>query len=117
MFLKQKRCGRIEGRGCANGRKQKLYKTKEKTSSPTIHTESLFLSCMIDALENRNVVTLDIPGAFMQADIDELIHVKLVGELADLLIKVGHLVQVPQPGSLPSPILFTEFFFERFDQL
>ena len=30
------------------------------------------------------VVTLDIPGAFMQADIDELVHVKLV----DLLVKV-----------------------------
>ena len=88
MFLKQKRCGRIKGRGCADGRKQKVYKTKEETSSPTIHIESLFLSCMIDAMENRNVVTLDIPGAFMQADIDELIHVKLVGELADLLIKV-----------------------------
>ena len=88
MFLKQKRCGRIKGRGCADGRKQKVYKTKEETSSPTIHIESLFLSCIIDAIEKRNVVTLDIPGAFMQADIDELIHVKLVGELADLLIKV-----------------------------
>ena len=88
MFLKQKRCGKIKGRGCADGRKQRVYKTKEESSSPTIHVESLFLSCIIDALEGRNVVTMDIPGAFMQADIDELIHVKLVGELADLLIKV-----------------------------
>ena len=85
MFLKQKRCGKIKGRGCADGRKQKLYKTKEESSSPTIHIESLFLSCIIDALEKREVVTLDIPGAFMQADIDELIRVKLVGELVDLL--------------------------------
>ena len=88
MFLKQKRCGKIKGRGCADGRKQKLYKTKEEASSPTIHIESLFLSCIIDAFEKREVATLDIPGAFMQADIDELIHVKLVGELADLLCKV-----------------------------
>ena len=29
MFLKQKRCGKIKGRGCADRRKQKLYKTKE----------------------------------------------------------------------------------------
>ena len=43
---------------------------------------------MVDALEKINVFTLDIPGAFMQADIDEIVHVKLVGELADLLIKV-----------------------------
>ena len=27
MFLKQKRCGKIKGRGCADRRKQQLYKT------------------------------------------------------------------------------------------
>ena len=66
----------------------KNYKTKEETSSPTIHIKSLFLLCIIDALEKREVVTLDIPGACIQANIDKLIHVKLVGELADLLCKV-----------------------------
>jgi Reverse transcriptase (RNA-dependent DNA polymerase) len=88
MFLKQKRCGKVKGRGCADGRKQRLYKTKEETSSPTISIEALFLTCMIDALERRCVVTCDIPGAFMHADIDELIHIKLEGELADLLIRL-----------------------------
>jgi Reverse transcriptase (RNA-dependent DNA polymerase) len=43
---------------------------------------------MIDALERRYVVTCDIPGAFMHADIDELIHLKLEGEIADLLIRL-----------------------------
>ena len=37
MFLKQKRCGRIKARGCADGRKQRIYKSKEETSSPTIN--------------------------------------------------------------------------------
>jgi len=31
---------------------------------------------------------VDIPGAFMQVDIDELIHVKLDGELVDLLVRL-----------------------------
>jgi hypothetical protein len=88
MFLKKKRCGRIKGRGCADGRKQRVYKTKEETSAPTVSVESLFLSCVIDAKENRKVFTCDIPGAFMQADIDEVIHVKLEGPLATLLTKV-----------------------------
>jgi Reverse transcriptase (RNA-dependent DNA polymerase) len=88
MFLKQKRCGKIKGRGCANGRKQRLYKTKEESSSPTVSIEALFLTCMIDAMEDRYVVTCDIPGAFMHADIDELIHIKLEGELVDLLIRL-----------------------------
>ena len=33
-------------------------------------------------------MTLDIPGAFMQTDIDEKIHIRLDGPLVDLLIKV-----------------------------
>jgi hypothetical protein len=85
MFLKQKRCGRIKGRGCADGRKQRLYKTKEETSAPTVAIESLFLTCTIDAKERRTVTTTDIPGAFMQTDIDEVIHVRLEGPLATLL--------------------------------
>lgn len=88
MFLKQKRCGRIKGRGCADGRKQRLYKSKEETSSPTMTIEALFLTCIVDAMERRCVVTCDIPGAFMQTDIDESVHVKMEGELATLLVKI-----------------------------
>eukprot|EP00980_Cylindrotheca_fusiformis_P017053 scaffold5233_cov88-Cylindrotheca_fusiformis.AAC.1 len=88
MFLKEKRSGKIKGRGCADGQKQRIYKTKEETSSPTISVEALFLSCLIDAIERRHVMVVDIPGAFMHADIDELIHVKLVGDIAELLLRV-----------------------------
>jgi hypothetical protein len=53
-----------------------------------VATESLFLSCTIDAKERRTVVTTDIPGAFMQTDVDEVTHVRLEGPLASLLAKV-----------------------------
>ena len=37
MFLKKKRCSRIKGHGCADGWKQRIYKTKkEETSAPTV---------------------------------------------------------------------------------
>jgi hypothetical protein len=88
MFIKEKRCGTIKARGCADGRRQRLYKTKEETSSPTVRTESLMLSCVIDAKERRKVMTCDIPGAFMQVDVDDVVHVRLVGPLAELLTKV-----------------------------
>jgi hypothetical protein len=88
MFLKQKRCGRIKGRGCANDKKQRLYKTKEETSTPTVAIELLFITCTIDVKERQHVVTTDIPGAFMQTDVDEVIHVRLEGPLATLLAKV-----------------------------
>ena len=82
MFIKEKRCGTIKGRGCADGRKQWIYKTKEETSSPTVRTESLFVSCTIDAKERRLVMTCDVvPGTFMKVDIDEIVHVRLTGPL------------------------------------
>jgi hypothetical protein len=88
MYLKQKRCGRIKARGCADGRKQRLYKSKDETSSPMVCTEAVFLTAVINAQERRKVMTIDIPGAFMHVDIDELIHVRLEGPMAELLTRV-----------------------------
>jgi hypothetical protein len=88
MYLKQKRCGRIKARGCADGRKQWLYKSKDETSSPTVCTKAVFLTAVINAQERRKVMTIDIPGAFMHVDIDELIHVRLEGPMAKLLTQV-----------------------------
>ncbi len=89
MFLKKKRCGRIKGRGCADGRKQRAYMSKEDTSAPTVSIEALMLSCAIDAQEGRSVMTADIPGAFMQADMDDVVFMKMVGETAQLLLQVN----------------------------
>jgi hypothetical protein len=70
MFLKQKRDGKIKGRGCADGRKQRLNINKEDASSPTVSIEAVLLSSTIDAHEERDVATIDITGAFMQAEMD-----------------------------------------------
>ena len=65
MFLKQKRYGKIKGRGCADGRKQRGSIDTSETSAPTVATEALMLTCVIDAMERRDVATVNIPGAFM----------------------------------------------------
>eukprot|EP00957_Ditylum_brightwellii_P079751 6063882-Ditylum_brightwellii.AAC.1 len=57
-------------------------------SSPPVAIESFMLACIIDAEEKRNVATCDIPGAFMQADIDKTIHMKVEGTMAELLVKL-----------------------------
>ena len=87
MFLKQKRCGRIKGRGCTDGRKQRVWTNKEDATSPTVSTEAVLLTSVIDAKERREVITVDIPGAFMQGEQDKTIHMKLEGTLAELLAK------------------------------
>ena len=55
----------IKGRGCADGRKQWDWLSKEDTSSPTVSTGGLMLLCMIDAMEVREVETADIPVSFL----------------------------------------------------
>jgi hypothetical protein len=44
------------------------------------------LTAVIDALEGRDV--LDVPSAFMQADMDELVHVRFTGKMVDLLLEI-----------------------------
>jgi hypothetical protein len=88
MFLSKKRCGRVKARGCADGRKQRDTTSKEEASAPTVAIESVMLSATIDAMEERDVATVDIPGAFMQADIDEVVHVKFEGEIAEMLVRL-----------------------------
>ena len=89
MYLKQTRCGRIKAWGCADGQKQRLYKTKDETSSPAVSTKAVFLTAVINAQERCQVITIeDIPGAFMHVNINELIHVCLEGPMAKLLARV-----------------------------
>jgi hypothetical protein len=49
MFLKRKQTGVIKGRGCADGRKQRIYYSKDDASSPSVAIESVILTCVIDA--------------------------------------------------------------------
>lgn len=86
MFLKKKRDGTIKGRGCADGRKQRGTMTKAATSSPTVSTEAIFLVITIAAKERRDVAVMDIPGAFLQTELEEgNIFVKFQGKMAEML--------------------------------
>ena len=90
MFLKKKRCRTIKGQGCADGCKQRAYITKEESTSPTISTKAVFLMAIINAWENRKVAVLDVPGAFMQVEMDELVHVCFCGDMVDKLLEINH---------------------------
>jgi hypothetical protein len=62
---------------------------KEDSSSPTVSLEALMLSCAIDAKEGRDVATADIPGAFMQTNMDQTVYMQIDGMMADLLVKIN----------------------------
>ena len=78
----------VQHQGRADGWKQQAYINKEGASTPTVTIESVMLTCIINAAEQCNVATVNIPGPFMQADMDELVHIKLKGKMVDLLIKI-----------------------------
>ena len=71
LFLKQKRDGTIKGRTVAGGNKQRDFISKEEVSSPTVSTEAVLLSCIIDAEEGRDVAVIDIPNAFIQTKVED----------------------------------------------
>jgi hypothetical protein len=71
MFLKEKRDRKIKGRTVAGGNKQREHITKEDASSPTVATESVLLSCIIDAEEERDVAVIDIPNVFVQTHVED----------------------------------------------
>ncbi len=87
MFLKEKRNGTVKARSCANGSVQRSHVAKEEAASPTVALESVFVTAAIDARENREVVTVDIPGAFLHATNDDYVVMRMNGTLAKLMAK------------------------------
>ena len=53
MLLKEKRCGKIKGRTCADGSSQRAYIPREEATSPTVSMESLIATLIIDAKEQN----------------------------------------------------------------
>ena len=58
---------------------------KEETSSPTAPPESVLLTALIDAVEDRHVVVADVTGAYLNADMDDFVLIRLSGEDVDMM--------------------------------
>lgn len=91
MFLKEKRDSdgsfvKIKARLVAGGDLQvrALY---PNVSSPTVGLAAVFAVATIAAGEQRHIVTVDIAGAYLNADIkDHVVLMRLEPKLADLLV-------------------------------
>ena len=66
MLLTRKQSGDVKGRLAYNGKRTRDWISKQDKSSPTVSNESIMITCAIDAYEKRNIITLDIPNAFIQ---------------------------------------------------
>jgi hypothetical protein len=89
IFLKEKKSGVLKVCSCANENLQGEHIAKEEAVAPTIALESVFVTSTIDAKESKKVVMVDIPGAFLRADNKDYVIMKMVGTLAELMVKTN----------------------------
>ena len=82
------------------GKAQRFGLAEKIKSSPTVLNESLMLTCTIDAYQKRDIMTLDIPNAYIQAEVPEQkkgerIVMKIRGELVDWLCQIDPAAYLP----------------------
>ena len=94
MFVTEKRDGTIKARTVYNGKPTRVWQNKEDSRSPTVSLNGLMLTMCVDASEDRDVMSLDVPNAFVQTpmppteDGQERVIMKIEGELARLLAEL-----------------------------
>ena len=62
---------KIKSRLVADGSQQDREEYDNRTSSPTVHTQSVFMVAGIGAQEHRAVATIDFPGAYLHASMPD----------------------------------------------
>jgi hypothetical protein len=107
IFLVEKRDNTVKARTCANGSTQREYMDRDEAASPTASTDAILISAVIDAKQQRDVMTADVPNAFVQTPIDqtgEKVTMKIRGVLVDMLVKMNpelyrdHVIQHKHKG-------------------
>jgi len=73
----------------ANGRPQRNMYNKDETACPTVSTDALMMTMLIDAWEKRDVGSADVVGAYLHADLEDFTLIKYEGESVDILCKIN----------------------------
>jgi hypothetical protein len=62
---------------------------KSDATSPTVALESVLITATIDGHEGQEVAIVDVPGAYLTANMDEEVFMCLRGRLAELMVKTA----------------------------
>jgi Reverse transcriptase (RNA-dependent DNA polymerase) len=84
---------RLKARLVGGGNGQDRSISTESETSPTVSTTSVLLIVQIAAMERRNVATIDIGSAYLNAmmpmeDKEKIVHMKLSPEVSEVLIQM-----------------------------
>ena len=98
MFLKMKNNGILKARLVAGGdaMDRNIY-DKSVRSSPTVHMENLFLLLGYVASNQLSICSMDVEGAFLEAELPEPIYMRLSADVSNVLCKLQP--EVPRHGS------------------
>lgn len=114
IFPKEKSTGEIKSLTCINGAPQRAYIKKEDAASPTVMTDSVFITrASINAHEKRNMATCNLPGAFLHTLSNEKVIMVLRDELCNLMVKVNpklYRKYVCKEDKKGKPVLYVELF-------
>ncbi|CAJ1956315.1 unnamed protein product [Cylindrotheca closterium] len=62
-----------------NGRVQRGIYTKDETASPTVDQDSLFITCIVNAIKGRFKTTSDVRGAYLNAKMKDRVIMRISG--------------------------------------
>jgi hypothetical protein len=70
----------------------------------------VLITATVDAFERREVVIVDVPGAYLTADMDEEVFMCLRGRLAELMVKTAREIyrKYIYVGSANKPVLYVK---------
>ena len=75
--------------------------SKDEAASPAAYVESIMITRVIDAKEDRDVMTGDVPNAFIQANMpkvkqgEDRVMMKIIGVLLDMFVQLAPEVYGP----------------------
>lgn len=100
MLLTRKKDGNVKGCLVFNGKGTRSWVSREDKSSLTVLAKSLMLTCVVDAHEKRDVISLDIPNAYIQVEVSaqkhgERVVMKIRGQLVDWLCEIAPTAYLP----------------------
>ena len=83
-----------------NGKPTCEWSLCEDSASPTVALESIMLTAIVDAKEGQDVMTADVPNAFIQTQMPieegkEQVIMKATGVLVDLIVEMASKVYGP----------------------
>jgi hypothetical protein len=95
MFLTEKRDRSVKGRIVYNRKPTRKWLSQEDAASPTAALESILITGVIEAKEERDVMTCDIPNVFIQAYLpkkepgEDRVVMKITGVLVNMLVDIN----------------------------